>query len=358
MPEPIRWGIFGTGSVAANFAEGLRVLPDAELFAVGSRTQAAADGFARRHRAAHAYGSYERLARDPRVDVVYIATPNVAHKEHALLCFEHGKAVVCEKPFAMNAAETKEIIAAKEAGGLFCMEAMWMRFIPAVRELSRLVRDGAIGDVRMVSAHLGMAFHFNPEHRVFAKSLGGGALLDLGVYPLSLAFLMLGRPTRIATQAVHGATGVDEQATILLEFPAGRQAVISTSLRHRTSNDATIMGTDGMIHLHEPLYRPESLTVVKTSKLGSPSAPRSGVFGRLKELPIARRAWDYYTRSKRKTVSLPVLGNGYAHEAIEAMRCLRAGETESPMMRLDETLAIMQTMDAIRDLWERAPECA
>ncbi|MDC0710156.1 Gfo/Idh/MocA family oxidoreductase [Stigmatella sp. ncwal1] len=357
MPSAIQWGILGTGNIASQFAEGLRMLPDAGLLAVGSRSRASADAFASAHGVPHAYDSYEALVRDPNVDVIYIATPNHLHKENSLLCLNHGKAVLCEKPFTLDAEEAALVVHTARVKRLFCMEGMWNRFVPIMRELDALLRIGAIGDIRMLDANLGFPFEFNPHHRVFAPALGGGALLDLGVYPVSLALWLFGRPTRIISHAVMGTTGVDEQVSILLGFAEGRQATLTSSVRTPMQNDAVFMGTQGMIHLHAPLYRPETLTRISTRKHGEavPSRPRAGL-QRLIQHPLLRRLREQSTLQPPKPLTLKVLGNGYAHEAAEVMRCMREGLLESPFMPLNDTLLVMQTMDAIRGEWRRASE--
>lgn len=358
MPKTIRWGILGTGWVAGLFAQGLRELPDARLVAVGSRTQENAERFARAHGAARAHPSYEALVRDAEVDVVYVATPNTEHRAHCLLALEHGKAVLCEKPFTVDAAEARAVAAAARKHGVFCMEGMWMRFVPAVREAERLVRSGAIGDARMLTAHLGMPVEFNAEHRLFNPKLGGGALLDLGVYPLSLALGLFGRPTRVSSHAVFNPTGVDEQCTILLDFPGARQAALTTSLCNRTPNDADLMGTEGMLHLHEPLYCPETLTLTRTQR--QPGGAHSGGLAarlgleRLKNHRLVREVREVVKRARAGRMTYRVLGNGYAHEAAEVHRCLREGLKESPVLPLDESVALMETVDAIRREWARA----
>jgi len=354
MGDAIRWGILGTGAIAALFAEGLEALPDAPLVAIGSRTREGAESFAREYGVKRAYGSYEELVRDPEVDVVYIATPNSAHAGNAILAIEHGKAVLCEKPFTMDAAEARRVIEAARRHKVFCMEGMWMRFVPAVRELAGLVRGGAIGDVRMLNAGLGFPFVYDPKHRVFDPAMGGGAMLDLGVYPLSLAFHLLGRPKSFVTQAVLGETGVDEQASVLFTFDEGRQASITTSIRKRTTNDAAIFGTDGMIHLHEPIYCPQSLSVHPTTRQGGSGRGKRERLGRVKHHPVARTLATLVKKARARTILRHTIGNGYAHEIIEVMRCLREGAKESPIMPLDESLAIMETMDALRAEWARA----
>lgn len=361
MPKTLRWGILGTGWVAGLFAQGLRELPDATLHAVGSRSRDTAESFARAHGATRAYPSYEALVKDEEVDLVYVATPNTLHREHCLLALAHGKAVVCEKPFTVDAAEAASVVAEARKRGVFLMEGMWMRFVPVMRELETLVRSGAIGDVRMLTAQLGLPVEFNPSHRLFDPKLGGGALLDLGVYPLSLAVRLLGRPSRVSSQAVFNPTGVDEQCTVLLEFPGARQATIAASICNRTSNDATVMGTEGMLHLHEPLYCPETLSLVRSQRQGGEGGKAGGGLAdrlglrRLKGHRLVREVRDVVKLARTERVTRRVLGNGYAHEAAEAMRCLREGLKESPLMPLDESLTVMQTVDAIRREWAQPP---
>lgn len=232
-----------------------------------------------------------------------------------------------------------------------------MRFVPAVREVFGLLRGGAIGDVKMVEAGLGFPFVYDPKHRVFDPKLGGGAMLDLGVYPLSLAFHFLGRSKSFATSAVLGETGVDEQAAAILDFGGGQQASIVTSLRTRTTNDATIFGTEGILRLHEPIYCPHSYSIVRTTKQGgsgrgTPSRPSR--VRRVLHHPITRGAMDVVRRARTKDIRRFPIGNGYAHEIIEVQRCLREGAKESPIMPLDETLAIMETIDALRAAWAKA----
>jgi predicted dehydrogenase len=353
-----RWGILGTGSIAGKFAEALGEIPDARLAAVGSRSREGADAFARAFGVPRAHASYEDLVRDPEIDVVYVATPNTSHRDHAVLALENGKAVLCEKPFTVNAAEARAVVQAARRAGRFCMEGMWMRFVPLVRELVELVRGGAIGDLRTVTASLGFPYVFEPGHRVFNPALGGGAMLDLGVYALSFAFHLLGLPTSMETQAVLGATGVDEQASVLLRFQGDRQATIGTSLRTRLGNDAALFGTQGMIRVREPLYCPESATLVRAPQsppLG-PQAPRRTRFAAARHNPLVRDLYARLSRARSETsITRRPTGNGYAHEAIEVMRCLEAGERESPIMSLDESVAIMDTLDALAAQWRAGP---
>ncbi len=316
----MRWGIIGRGWIAEAFAAGLRALPDAELVAIGSRRQETAEEFAGKLGVARRHGSLEALASDPEVDVIYVATPHSAHKRVTLLCLAAGKAVLCEKPFAINAGEADEMIAAARQHKLFLMEAMWTRFTPLMAKVRALLADGAIGEVRMLSADLGFRSAPDRTPRLFDPARGGGALLDVGVYVVSFASMVLGAPTRIVSLPTMGETGVDEQAAVILGHANGALSVLSAAVRTNTPHVATMMGTDGMIDIHYDWHKPRSFT-----------------------LKVAGKDPERF--------DLPPEGNGYNYEAAEVMRCLRAGLTESPILPLDETRAIMQTLDEIRAQW-------
>ena len=354
--QPIRWGILGTGRIAGRFAQALREIEDARLLAVGSRRRATAEAFARRHRVESAYGGYAQLAADPDLDVVYVASPHALHREHSLLCLEAGRAVLCEKPFALNATEAREVVASARSGGLFCMEAMWTRFLPAMRCLTELVDGGAIGEVRMVTAQLGFPSEPDPTSRLFDPALGGGALLDLGVYPLALASQLLGQPVEVASEATLGATGVDEQSALLLRYEGGRIASLGASLRNLALNEAYIAGSTGQIRVHGPLNQPQALTITPAPSGPPPGASR--LLDRLRRQPalgsLAARLAHYRRQvcpAGARTVHAPFAGNGLRYQAAEAMRCLRAGLTESTTMPLDESIAILETMDTARRQW-------
>ncbi len=316
---PIRWGILGTGNIAHQFATGLQSVPDAELAAVGSRSQASADKFGDEFKAATRHASYEDLAANPNVDVVYVSTPHPFHRENALLCLQHGKAVLVEKPFAINAHEAEEVVTIARQKGLFVMEAMWSRFFPLMVKVRELLAANAIGEPRLLQADFGFRAGVNPESRLFNPALGGGALLDVGVYPISLAFMIFGTPSSITGLAHLGETGVDEDAGILFQYAKGELAVLSTAIRTNTPQDATLIGTDGQIKIHSPWWKPSAMTVT--------------------------------ANGKSEEISLPFDGNGMNYEAQEVGNCLRAGKTESATMPLDETLSIMRSMDALRAQW-------
>ena len=315
MTRKLRWGILGTGRIAGTFAEALAVLPEMELAAVGSRSSGAAKAFAAKHKAARTHETYEALARDPDVDAVYVATPHPFHVDHTILCLRSGKAVLVEKPFAMNEREALEMVQVARREKRFLMEAMWTHFLPAVERAFALVKQGAIGELRMVQADFGFRAPFDPKGRLFDPALGGGSLLDVGVYPVSLATRLFGEPTKIQSAAVMGKTGVDEQASMLLEYGEGRQALLASAIRAETGHAAVLAGSEGRIRIEAPFWKSQKLTL------------------------------------KEETIDLPFRGNGYPHQALEVGRCLAEGLTESPAMSLDFSLSVMRTLDAIRRPW-------
>lgn len=320
MPDTIRWGILGTGYIATVVARDFAHAEGAEIAAIGSRKQSTADAFGDEFGVPRRYDSYEAVARDPSVDIVFVGTPHPFHAEDALLCLKHGKPVLLEKPFTLNAGEAREVVAAARERDLFLMEAMWTRYLPAVRRARELVADGVIGELRMITASLAFNKPFDVSSRLFDPDLGGGALLDVGVYPLSLASMFWGAPDRIASMAHLGESGVDELASFSLGYDGGRIASLYTGLRVHSPADAVLMGTQGRIHLHGPLYAPKGLTLTTDE-------------------------------GEEQVMEHPVDGMGYQFEIEEVGRCLRAGERESPAMPLDETVALMETMDAIRAQW-------
>ncbi len=319
--ENIRWGILGCGSIANKFALGLQAAEGAELVAVGSRTQQNADAFADKWDAPRRHASYEGLAADPDVDAVYVATPHVFHKDNSMLCLRAGKAVLCEKPSTINAADTGEMIACARENGVFLMEAVWSRFLPAHVKLRELLAEGKIGDVQMVKADFCFRSGWNPEGRLLNPALGGGGLLDIGIYTVQFSYMVFGgAPQEIKSMAHLGETGVDELAAMLLGFGPARMAVLTCGVRAGMPHEAYVIGTEGWIRINVPWWCTQSLTL--------------GVGGEVGE-----------------TLEFPHKGNGYEYEAEEVGRCLRAGKLESDVMPLDESLAIMRTLDALRAQW-------
>lgn len=291
------------------------------LAAVGSRSPEGAATFAENFGAARAHATYEDLAADADVDIVYIATPHALHHANARLCLEHGKAVLCEKPFTLSAAQARDLIQAARERRLFLMEAMWTRCLPALVELRRLIFDEeAIGDPRFLLADFGFSKPFDASHRLYDLTMGGGALLDVGVYLASLASLVLATPETIAAQARIGRSGVDEDAALLFGYGGGRFAQLTASIATETPQDAVVFGSEGSLRLHALWWKANRLTLAVNSR-------------------------------EPETIEAPYLGNGYTHEAMEAMRCLREGRLESPLVPLDETAAIIETLDRVRAGW-------
>lgn len=320
MPDKIRWGIIGTGSITKKFARGVSALHDAELLAVGSRAQETAADFGEQFGIPRRYASYEALAADPDVDAVYIGTPHPFHMANTLLCLGAGKAVLTEKPFAINAQQAQQMIEFARQHKVFLMEAMWTRYLPIFVRVRELLAQGVIGEVKQIMADFGFRARVNPQGRLFNPDLGGGGLLDVGIYPLSLAFMIFGAPERVTSIAHLGETGVDEDAAFILGYPSGALALLSCAVRTNTPMTATLNGTEGRITVHSPWWTATKMTVE--------------VYG--KEI---------------SEINMPLIANGYEYEAAEVGRCLRAGLTESEVMPLDETLAIMKTMDEIRAQW-------
>lgn len=315
--QPIRWGIIGTGGIAATFAGDLKLLPDAEVVAVGSRSQESADAFGDRFAIPKRHATYEALAEDPDIDAVYVATPHPWHRDGGMLGIDAGKAVLIEKPFTINAAEARELIDAAQARGTFLMEAMWTRFLPHVIRIRELIAEGRLGDVRSVIADHGQWFVEDPDFRLFAPVLGGGALLDLGVYPISFASMIFGKPSTITAVSNPAFTGVDAQTTVVMQYEGGQQSVAFTTLETLSANQAAINGTDARIEVDGVFYAPTSFRLI-----------------------TREREVEHFNIEHE--------GHGLRHQAAEVGRCLRAGLTESPILTLAETLSIMETMDEVR----------
>jgi predicted dehydrogenase len=319
--QKVRWGILATGGIAAAFTADLVDLPDAEVVAVASRSEASAKAFAERFGIERAYGEWGALAEDADIDVVYVATPHAAHRAAAGLCLTAGRNVLCEKAFTLNTREAEELVGLARDHGRFLMEAMWMYCNPLVRRLKALVDDGAIGEVRTVQADFGLAGPFPPAHRLRDPAQGGGALLDLGVYPVSFAQLLLGEPADVTAKAVLSEEGVDLQTGALLSWDSGALASLHCSLTGGTATIASVTGSLGRIDIPNGFFHPDRFVL-----------HRDG-------------------RDPEEFAADPADGprNSLKHEAREVMRALRAGETESPLVPLAGTLAVMRTLDAVRD---------
>ena len=315
--SPVRWGILGTGGIASTFVTDLQLTDSGVVTAVGSRNQGSADRFAEEFGIANRHAGYESLVADPDVDVVYVATPHPMHHDDAILALRAFKHVLVEKPFTMNAVEAREIVRVARENGRFAMEAMWTRFLPHVVVIRDWLARGVLGDIVTVTADHGQWFAEDPEFRLFAPELGGGALLDLGVYPVSFASMVLGTPDRIVSMSDPAFTGVDAQTSMLFGYDSGAQAVLTCTLRAKSPTRASIVGTDARIEIDGDFYAPTDIRLI----------PRDGD-------PVSIESVHE--------------GRGLRHEAEEVARCLAAGDLESPVMPLDETISIMETMDLVQ----------
>jgi predicted dehydrogenase len=316
--QPTRWGIIATGGIARSFARDLALLPDATLVAIGSRSAESADAFADEFDVPNRHASYQALVEDPDVDAVYVSTPHPGHHDAALRAIRAGKAVLVEKPFTMDAAEAQDLIDAARSGGTFLMEAMWTRFLPNMVRLREILAEGVLGQIITLTAEHGQWFEHNPEFRLFKPELGGGALLDLGIYPVSFASMVLGTPKAVTAVSDPAFTGVDAQTSMIFQYEGGTHAVLNTTSYARTGNAAAINGTEARLELAGTFYRPTSMRVIDR------------------------------TGAELTRYDAEVPGNGLRFQAAEVGRCLRAGLTESPVLPQDEILSIMKTMDEVR----------
>jgi predicted dehydrogenase len=309
----MRWGIVGPGRIAEKVAADFVHVKGAELTAVASRSLPRAETFAARHHIARAYGSYADIIADPEVDVLYVATPHPQHHAVAMAALRGGKALLIEKAFTATLAGATEIVELARSSRRFVMEAMWTRFQPIVVKARTLIADGAIGEVRGVQADLGIHPPYDPKDRFFDPAQGGGAMLDLGVYLVSLAQMVLGTPSEMTVQGSLAPSGVDREAAMLLGYPDGRRAALMMSLCNPTPGQARIFGTGGFIDILPRFHHPETIVL-----------HRQG--------------------AEPERFTEPPLGGGYSHELIEVTECMRAGRTESSVMPLDDTLAVQRIL--------------
>lgn len=318
-PAVFRWAVIGPGSIAHRFAEALPAVPGAVLHAVASRDLGRARDFAARYGAPSATDSYEAIASDPLIDAVYIATPHPMHCDPAILCLEHRKPVLVEKPMSVNAVFERRMVDASRRNHTFLMEAMWSRFLPATRHVRELLAAGRIGAPRFLTADFSYSAEPTTSKRNYQSELAGGGLLDVGIYAMALASLVFGPlPDATSSFAHIGETGVDEHAALLLRYPGGGIASLTCGVRALGSGEARLVGTEGRIEL-KPFWRAESVKLI--------------------------------TRDGEETTEFPFEGNGFEYEIREVMDCVRQGRIESPQYPLDESIAIMETMDGFRREW-------
>ncbi len=319
MAEKIRWGILGGGKIANKFANDLKFVADAELTAVASRNPARSAAFMKAHAPVHVFDSYEALVQCADVDVIYVATPHGMHYEHVMLCLRHQKAVLCEKAFALNLAHAREMVEFARKQRVFLMEAFWTKFLPQYEKVMEIIHSGRIGQIKFVQADFGFKASEPKAQRLYDPLLGGGSLLDIGIYPVFLAQSILGKPTQVHAFITPFESGVDEQCAMTMKFAGGALAVLSSSFAVETPVEAMIAGTEGRIVMHTRFHNPSS--VVELVMNGGESST----------IDVHRED-----------------GFGYQFEARHVNACLQKGLTESPVMTHADTLMLMETLDRVR----------
>ena len=312
-----KWGIIGTGGIARAFATDIAHLSDHVIAAVGSRNLETAENFVKSIPGAKAYGSYEALINDSDIDAIYVATPHPSHKDNVIAALKAKKPVLCEKPFAVNASEAKEMVAAAKAHDVALMEAMWARFLPHYGKIREIVASGVLGQITTIHADHGQRLADQNIPRLVEPSLAGGALLDLGIYPISFAHMVLGIPQSITSTAVFTDKGVDAQTSMILDYAGGSQAILNTTMIVQTPCTAVIAGLKGYLEVDRTFYNPTSMRVTLFD-------------GTVTEYPS-----DYK-------------GHGLREQAVEFARVVKNGAKESPILTWDDTIAIMEIMDTVR----------
>ena len=322
MSETIKWGILGTGRISRAFAEGLRTASNGNLHGVASRNHTRSKAYAEEWSVPLAFENYQQMAESDVIDAVYVATPHTQHAENSILCMKNGKAVLCEKPIAVNYGQTKEMVAQARKSNVLLMEGMWSRFPPLMTELRKIISAGEIGEVRTLQADFGFKPKARePEGRLLNPNLAGGSLLDIGIYPISLASMVMGKPKSFVSDWHRGPTGIDEQASCILKYDNGSMALLHSSLESETRQEAFLSGAEGNIRIHKQCWKPQKMTI--TSNLSQ----------------------------KEKIVEMPFEGNGFNYEAEFFGKLLLEGKTDNEIMSLDESLEIMTLLDQIRKEW-------
>lgn len=321
MSRPIRWGILAPGNIATKFATGMQTVPQAQLYAVASRNKARAEAFAAEFEIPHAYDSYEALLQNPDVDAVYVAPPHAFHHQLTLLALQHGKPVLCEKPLAINAPQVEEMLSLAERKGLFLMEAVWSRFLPVWVQIRQWLAEDRIGDVRMVMADFCFrSSTWELTDRKFNPDLAGGALLDIGIYPVQLACMLFGHhPVDVQSTAHPAATGTDMSSAYLLRYAGGELAVLSSSFEVDGPKEAVIIGTKGRIRV--PLFWRGDQAILETEG------------------------------GENEVFDFPYASSGLQYQAVHMMECLAQGLTESPIMSHDHSRGLIRLMDQMRAQW-------
>lgn len=317
LNHDIRWGILGLGKIAHKFAEDLSIVEGGHAAAVASRALSKAQSFAGQYQIPKAYGSYEDLLQDPSIDAVYIATPHVFHQPWTIAALDQKKAVLCEKPLGLSAAEVQAMIRSAEDNQCFLMEALWTRFLPATEKVLQIIKDGAIGAIQSIEADFGYAAAFDPQSRLFNPALGGGSLLDIGIYPLYLCELLLGPPTSLQAMARFSPTGVDSYCAMLLDYGHAAKARLLSTLDATTRTEASIYGSKGSVYLHPRFHESQRVTL--------------------------------HNEAGETHFNTPYTGQGFVHEIAEVHQCLQEGRIASEKHSHQDSLALAELLDRVRE---------
>ena len=320
MQRVIHWGILGLGKIAHKFARDLTAVPGAKLRSVGSRSASKAAAFAKEYQVDKSYSSYEDLVNDPDLDIIYVATPHALHFENTMMCLNAGKSVLCEKPIALNALQAEQMIGLAKKKNLFLMEGIWTRFIPGTQKVLNLLKEGTIGEVQYMKSDFGFRVSAPPESRLLDPKLGGGALLDIGIYPLYLSLLLLGKPQQIKAEAILDERGIDMYCAMTGRYGGNVISVMEASFLSNTPTEAFIYGSKGCIHLKSQFHNCRDIEVT------------------------------IYETNTTEAYHLPITGNGYFHEIEHVQGCLLQGKTESDLLPHSMSLSLIQHLDEIRAL--------
>lgn len=314
----INWGIIGLGKIAHRFASDLSLSENNVLYAVASRDLTKARNFSQKYKAVKYFNSYEELAKDPDIDVVYIATPHTFHFEHTMMCFKYGKSVLCEKPMGVDSNEVQIMIKEARSKNLFLMEGIWTRFIPAIEKFIGLLEQKVIGDIKFMRADFGYNAEFDPKSRIFNKSLGGGSLLDIGIYPIYLSMLVLGFPFNIKALARMTETNVDSYCAILFDYQNSAKAMLESTTEADTPIEAYIYGSKGYIKLHKSFHHTEKVSINRYGE-------------------------------KEEIIQLKYAGQGFLYEINEVNHCILNNEIESRKLPHSLSLDLIHLIDQVKD---------